>query len=65
MAHEHGEDDEGDEVSVGKPQHPQQGYEDGLASDVDDAADAVIVRILYGPPVKSKRIRILKLFLLL
>ena len=58
MAHEHGEDDEGDEVSVGKPQHPQQGYEDSLASDVNDAADAVIVRILYGTPVKSKRIRL-------
>ena len=58
MAHEHGEDDEGDQVSVGEPQHPQQGDEDCLACDVDDAADAVIVRILYGPPVKSKRIRL-------
>ena len=52
MTHEHSEDDEGDQVGVGELEHPQQRDEDGLAGDVDDAADAVIVRILNGAPVK-------------
>ena len=52
MTHEHSEDDEGDEVGVRELEHPQQWDEDGLAGDVDDAADAVVVRILNGAPVK-------------
>ena len=52
MSHEHSEDNEGDEVGVREPQHSQQGYEDGLARNIDDAADAVVVSILNRAPVK-------------
>ena len=60
MSHEHSEDDEGDEVGVGELEHPQQRNEDGLAGDVNDAADAVIVRILNGAPVKPVWIKTFK-----
>ena len=52
MAEEHREDDEGDEVGVGELEHPQQRDEYGLAGDVYDAADAVVVSILDRAPIK-------------
>ena len=52
VTHEHSEDDEGDEVGIREFEHPQQRDEDGLTSDVDDAADAVVVRVLNRAPMK-------------
>ena len=52
VTHEHSEDDEGDEVGIRELEHPQQRDEDGLTSNVNDAADAVVVRVLNRAPVK-------------